>query len=309
MTELETIGNGGGNTKSPPRIVPSKRWCFTFNNYSRIELETLETLFKNKNCLYIFGLEVGTSGTPHLQGYIESKTKIRPVETFGFKNIHWEKSKGTKEENILYCSKSGQIHTNMPIKKKLIDPMEGLQLYEWQNNILEIISHTPEKRKIHWFWSLEGCTGKSTFAKHLVMNNGAYVVCGKGADIKFALAKAMEERDIEIIVWDIPRDVGNTISYATLEEVKNGLMFSTKFESGQVIFNIPHIIVFANKEPVLSKLSEDRWDVRKLEGGLVQKPTHVGPHFGHCRTPLASLTMYDINKNLDENLIILSDDD
>lgn len=46
----------------------TRAWCFTLNNYSEKEYETI----KGVSCRYIVvGKEVGDSGTPHLQGYIE----------------------------------------------------------------------------------------------------------------------------------------------------------------------------------------------------------------------------------------------
>ena len=63
-------------------------------------------LFRNKCKLYIIGNERGgLCDTPHLQGYCENKTKCRPMGLLDTKRIHWEKSKGTREENEVYCSK------------------------------------------------------------------------------------------------------------------------------------------------------------------------------------------------------------
>lgn len=108
MSSDSSVSSGtGGNTKTPvPRqISPAIRWCFTLNNYSKEEYSSIVSIFDSKAKLYIIGDEVGDSGTPHLQGYVEFKTKIRPLNLFDFKRIHWEKSKGSKDENIAYCSK------------------------------------------------------------------------------------------------------------------------------------------------------------------------------------------------------------
>lgn len=92
-----------GNTKTKTRVNPSKYWCFTLNNYTMEHLEHLEhSLSKD---LYIIGKEVGESGTKHLQGYIEFHKRVRPVEHIGIKEIHWERTKGSREDNIRYCSK------------------------------------------------------------------------------------------------------------------------------------------------------------------------------------------------------------
>ena len=82
METLETHGNLEGNTKIS-RVVPSKYWCFTLNNYNSKDLETLETSFKNSGVKYVIGEEIGEeTKTPHLQGFISSVTKLRPSEKF-----------------------------------------------------------------------------------------------------------------------------------------------------------------------------------------------------------------------------------
>ncbi len=67
--------------------------------------------------LWIVGTEIGEGGTPHLQGYVEFPTKVRPIGYKGFpKEIHWgdkdgKPARGTREENINYCSKDeGEPH-------------------------------------------------------------------------------------------------------------------------------------------------------------------------------------------------------
>uniref|UniRef100_UPI004049B2EE hypothetical protein n=7 Tax=Pseudomonadati TaxID=3379134 RepID=UPI004049B2EE len=64
--------------------------------------------------------------------------------------------------------------------------------------------------------------------------------------------------------FDIPRSQLDYLSYTGIEEVKNGCFFSSKYESEMVLYNSPHIIVFANEEPTYHKLSSDRWNVVDL---------------------------------------------
>lgn len=102
---METCGNIGNNAQGntiPARIVPSRYWCFTLNNYTDEEVEQLmDGNFGN----IVFGYEKGENGTPHLQGYIEFEKKTRPSETIKNKRIHWEKRKGSREEAFNYCIK------------------------------------------------------------------------------------------------------------------------------------------------------------------------------------------------------------
>lgn len=270
LETLETIGNlgnhGEGNTKLP-RVIPSRYWCFTYFFKNISEMETLETLFKKEKIEYYFGVEsCPTTGKDHLQGFINSKNKIRPLEKFKIKEIHWEKTKGNKEQNLAYCSKEGKIYTNMKLREAVVDPLEGLKLHSWQEEILEIIKKKPDRRKIYWYWESTGNAGKSLFTTHLCLKHDALAVIGKAADVKFAFVELFKKRDIPIVIWDIPRCIENVdyISYTAIEEIKCGRVFSTKFESGMVIFNTPHIFIFANKPPNIEKMSKDRWVIKNI---------------------------------------------
>lgn len=83
-------------------------WCFTLNNYTEEEYEQLVN-YNGYNYLVI-GREIGKEGTPHLQGYIQLKKKMRLTGVKKINNrAHWEISKGTPEENKKYCSKDGNF--------------------------------------------------------------------------------------------------------------------------------------------------------------------------------------------------------
>lgn len=263
----------GGNTISPSeqdksskkRQVPSRYWCFT--SYED-EMEMMEIILKSfsktKEYRYICGREIcPTTDKKHLQGYVESDKKFRPIECFGTKTTHWEHraKDATTEDNIVYCSKDKEFITNFPIRKKIINPMDNQIWKDWQLDIVKIIEGPIDNRKIYVFVDQKGGAGKSTLAKHIVMNYNAMVSGGKASDVKYAVSQWILEKDLDIVIWDLPRSV-DSISWNAIEELKNGMFFSTKYESGMSIFNTPHILIFTNTLPDESKLSEDRWDIR-----------------------------------------------
>lgn len=250
-----------GNTKTSLRIATSLYWCFTLNNVTEEEFDIL----KNEICLHCLDYrvqeEIGEEGTPHLQGFIHCKKRIRPMETFSCKRIHWEKCRSPKHSRE-YCSKE-----ETATGRYILDTIEPIKLIvpdrPWQCQILSIISEEPNDRTIHWFWENVGNTGKSAFTKYLCVRNGALMISGKSGDCKYAVIKYHEEkkRYPKIIIFDIPRTNIDYINYEAIESIKNGCFFSGKYESSQVIMNSPHIIVFANCAPDLSKLSNDRWNI------------------------------------------------
>ena len=222
-------------------------------------------VFEKMDMKYIIGKEVGESGTPHLQGFVESSKKFRWSE-FGLpKTIHWEKTKGTRQQNIDYCSKDGETVTNIkiPRKLKLIDPT-----YEWEKKVLKEIADEPDDRTIHWLWSKEGGIGKTQFCKYLVAKHNACVLHGKGADIRHGLAQWISDKEGEypdIVVYPIPRCFSTEyLSYEGLENIKDMFFYSGKYEGGQVNGPSPHLYVFANCEPDYHKMSGDRWKVEEI---------------------------------------------
>lgn len=210
---------------------------------------------------YLFADEVGESGdTPHLQGYIESKT---PVRWSGFRlnpKIHWEKRKGTSAQNRTYCTKERrQLWTNMKLPKAIWQP----ELYGWQSDLKHrYFDQEPIHRKIIWVWSWSGSRGKSSMVRHMAMN-GALVCGGKASDMKYMIVKVHEKTGEypEHVVFDVPRSQRNFLSYQGIEEIKNGVFASTKYESEMVVMNQPNVYIFANFPPDLNndQMSADRF--------------------------------------------------
>lgn len=64
---------------------------------------------------------------------------------------------------------------------------------------------------------------------------------------------------------DCPRSKqGEFIQYDFLEELKNGYLFSPKYESKVKTFKTPHVVVFMNEHPDMEKLSNDRYSITTL---------------------------------------------
>lgn len=110
-----------GNTRPKRNRIPaSKKWCFTLHNYSEADITLLNSVVPDgPGKFIIFSEERGASGgSPHLQGYIEFKRECRPTEKFDNKTFHWEKAKGSREQNVAYIEKEqGNIYTNGKLKQ------------------------------------------------------------------------------------------------------------------------------------------------------------------------------------------------
>lgn len=274
MLHLAPLGSAGsegeGNTISSPspyvrRVPPSKRWCFTWNNYPEDWVAPLAPGLDGSEWIGV--PEVGESGTPHIQGYVEFPKKVRPAGYKGMpKEIHWEKCRGTRQENIEYCTKDGTVgkQGTLRIPRKVIFPEMDRP---WEKEILELIKTDPNDRKIYWYYG-EGNIGKTEFTKYLVMKHGAIMVSGKGADVRNAVCTYLKDTGTfpELVVFPIPRSFNTEyLSYEALENVKDMCFYSGKYEGGQVCGPRPHLLVFANVPPDTTKLSDDRWVIRRID--------------------------------------------
>lgn len=85
-------------------------WVFTWNNYTDEDIEYLKGLVPSKIRYLAFAREVGASGTPHLQGFLN----LAKNQRFSYlkkllPKCHIENMKGRLEDNQKYCSKEGEL--------------------------------------------------------------------------------------------------------------------------------------------------------------------------------------------------------
>lgn len=271
----------------------SRGFQFTWNNYSD---DDIKYLTNDINFEYlIFGFEHGLlENTAHLQGFIYfNNPKTFEACRKLLKNNHIEEAR-CFDALIKYSQKDGDwkefgIRPQQGKDKKKDERIANIDLIKpdrpWQLDILEMITDKPDYRSIYWFWDAAGNSGKTSFAKYLCVKYGALCISGKGADCKFAVSSYIikEKKDPTIIIYDIPRTNINYICYETLECIKGGLFFSGKYESQQMYFNNPHVIVFANSFPKtcaggVPTITEDRWKIYNIslyEG--IDNPVIVKP--------------------------------
>ncbi len=272
MKHSENLSNSKkserGNTKfSPPKQGKKHRnWMFTWNNYTEENIESIKSI---KNCGYIFQPEIGEEGTPHLQGCLlfKSPRTFAQVKRL-YPEIHLESIK-YKKKAIEYCkkqeTKAGPRVTNMLEHEEIYDMLSEVTPLPWQQQVINICKGPVDRRVIHWIWSEDGCLGKTELTIHLVLKYDAIIVGGSKRDAFYAVASAKGANlPTRVILFDIPREEMNKLSYAALEKIKDGIFFSSKYESRMCLINKPHVIVLANSPPKYHLLSKDRWNVTFL---------------------------------------------
>lgn len=261
---MEIIGNGkdhlketeGGNSNSPSdkRCIPAKYWCLTWNNYIKEQMETLIDKCEKDNIKYVFGREVALTGTPHIQGYLEAPKKIRPLEKFG-KGGHWEKAISGRDANIMYCTKGGDYETNFVL------PYKGIDLpNSWNENQLSFLTYFEDAKKVvndrEILWVYGGYhTGKSKLCKTICFKNNktARLVYGTCRDALFSI-----DEDTKIVCINIVKD--GSINYSLLEQLKDGMWYSTKYEGKMILMDPPIVCIFSNQLP-----DGDRIDINRIK--------------------------------------------
>lgn len=97
-------GNTSRHFWSIIKMSPKMRaFVFTWNNPPEDHHSWFENYDGLAYCIY--QLEVGESGTPHLQGYIELKNRTRFEKLAKLAKWHIEKRKGSQQQAIDYSSK------------------------------------------------------------------------------------------------------------------------------------------------------------------------------------------------------------
>ena len=272
---LNTENTGAGNTDAAPVNLGStmRRVCFTLNNYTNTEIQHIVSVSEQRGYLYCIGKEVGECGTPHLQGYLEFKSPktFNTVKGVVGVRAHLEKARGTRAQNLAYCTKEGDHVSNFPVPvcEQVLRLYDGVEWYVWQQEIIDLLDKTPDPRKIYWITDVIGNQGKTFLTKYLVAKHRVLLADGKKQDVFHQIAKRLEDEDnqdpFQMVVLDIPRHMTDYINYGLLEQLKNGLIMSGKYEGGTFVFPSPHVIVMSNSAPDLSKFSQDRWHLINLE--------------------------------------------
>lgn len=183
-----------------------------------------------------------------------------------------------KSELELYETHSGTVarypkfierYSDLVQEKNAADSLreeyKDWSLYAWQAALKNTLEQTPDPRKILWIWSNEGKMGKSGMAMWLMLMMDACILSpSKLENMIYAFSKNPKR----IVIFDCTRvtekgSIGP--SYSMAEMLKNGYLFSSKYNSRGIVFKKPHVIFFTNFEPDRSVWSEDRYVVTKLD--------------------------------------------
>lgn len=259
----QPVGNTKTTGKEPKK---SRSWAMTLNNPVQT-VEQMEQIFRSLGCeAWIFQLEEGVSKTPHFQGCLKFKNpRVWPKDVLP--GAHWEPCRNWKQ-SVAYCQKpEGRLGGPWAYGVPIVQPLKVIEVLKpWQEQVKELVDEEPDDRKIYWFWESTGNAGKTAMAKFLCAKYNALFLSGKAADAKYAVSEWVAAKgEVKIAIFGFSRSVEDYVSYQALEEIKDGIFFTGKYEGKMCMYNPPHVIVFANFPPDESKLSKDRWYIENID--------------------------------------------
>jgi len=155
---------------------------------------------------------------------------------------------------IKYSRGIRDLAAELPLKFAVEEPPAW---HDWQKTLLELLATAPDNRSILWYVDGTGGAGKSTVVRTVCGNEKpctAVSLSGKVADMAFAY------KGEKAVFFDVSRTMAENVKHLAqfAEQLKNGLIFSTKYESRTKMFPSPHVVFFANIMPPDGLWSADR---------------------------------------------------
>lgn len=261
-TVPETDGNSGTSVSNCTNAL--YKYDFVINNYTPDELCQLNDTLRKITKKSKYGLEVGESGTPHVQGFMSliKKERIAGLHKYaGLERASFRKIRNEKACEA-YCEKDGLVFSH-----GYPEPIIHYCMFNtWQKFCIDEMNRPADNRTINWFWSDKGKVGKTALIRYLVDKHKAqFASGGKYTDV-MNLVYHTNMDECRCVLFVLPREHKNHISYSALESVKDGLVSNMKsYQNGSKIFNPPHVFVFANYPPDDRNLSVDRWNIIQLD--------------------------------------------
>lgn len=179
----------------PPAKV--RNVCFTLNNYNDDDITRLSLLKEGVSYL-VYGKEVGESGTPHLQGYVEFENPRATGKGWSnmkklIGNAHFEVRRGTAKQASEYCmkedkecyifgeiSRQGERTDWVVATQQLLGASSVVDVIQEQPSLLpairalerlKVLSIEPIHREVHvtWLYGSPG-SGKTRYVWDLYPN-------------------------------------------------------------------------------------------------------------------------------------------
>lgn len=132
---------------------------------------------------------------------------------------------------------------------------------DWQRNLEEELEAPADDRSIIFYVDPDGGKGKSWFQAWYLTNHPSetqVLSAGKRDDVAHSVDKSKS-----VFFFNIPRGGMEYMQYTILEQLKDQMVFSPKYNSQmKYLQKVPHVVVFCNEDPDMTKMSADRYILR-----------------------------------------------
>lgn len=132
------------------------------------------------------------------------------------------------------------------------------ELRDWQIDLNNLLHEEPDDRTVTFVVDPEGGKGKTFFYRWFFTNNPfqtQLLSVAKRDDVAHAIDPSKS-----IFLFNVPRRGMEFLQYTVLEQIKDRVVFSPKYNSTTKVFeNKTHVVVFCNEHPDMGKMSADRF--------------------------------------------------
>lgn len=245
---------------------------------------------------YAFQLERGEeTGKYHLQGRLKLKTKTRMTTLVNYfkvagvqcwkqwevrgllKGIHLSRTSSAGKGDNFYVTKvetrvdGPWIFPRAAVggeDDKYVPRQFRMDMDRPFQRSIYAMSKDWDPRTIYCIINFRGNVGKSTLVGWMASQGESVFLppLNDFKDVSQFICSQVEARGRDVvknIFIDFPRSIRQDKVYqffAGIENLKNGIVFDTRYKGRTVMFDSPNIFIFMNTVPILEYMSVDRWN-------------------------------------------------
>jgi len=132
----------------------------------------------------------------------------------------------------------------------------------WQLELEHHLLLPADDRSVEFYVDTDGGMGKSWLCGFVYTKYPNVQLLGPGKRDDLAHMVDVSSR---IFLINVPRGQMEYLNYGFLENLKDRMVLSPKYESQmKVLKETPHVIVFSNEDPDMTKMSNDRYKIKTL---------------------------------------------
>lgn len=146
---------------------------------------------------------------------------------------------------------------------KMVCPPPMLELgvcRTWQDGLIDGLHGPAPAREVVFYVDELGNSGKSWIVRKLLSlfpDRVQILGIGKKCDLAYSI-----DVEKDIFVFDIHRGGMEYLQYGIIENLKDRVVYSSKYQSEtKILLKTPHVVVFCNEHPDMNKFSQDRYIV------------------------------------------------